>query len=341
MACLESSSSGESSDGNEDGECLVELPSLPVSNLRQVLENILKEELVISCSLSRQICSMVNNFLTGFQCREVDAFSTVVEKQIQKCFNTGTGGGSIPMSRVWRNFHILRLSDSVKSAWETCIAVLQLPSDVLAVSDLTLQLILKRMFQEVVQQMTVKSTTSASASLPLLQLTAREENITRHMAGYVIVKMKKKYKTCCDFFQSIHVSVDEAFIETIQDYTKIWTEQIDRGGLYHVKDSFFEMIKEIELVCRKYLDITLTPTEDLIRKIKEDALNSQSITHTWDTIASSIQSDLSSKILNDIIKLWTNIRVHSFAERWTEKIGKGFKKSTRKTLKQKGTEKEN
>ena len=101
------------------------------------------------------------------------------------------------------------------------------------------------------------------------------------------------------------------------------------------------MIKEIELVCRKYLDITLTPTEDLIRKIKEDALNSQSITHTWDTIASSIQSDLSSKILNDIIKLWTNIRVHSFAERWTEKIGKGFKKSTRKTLKQKGTEKEN
>ncbi len=326
----EISSASDSDGGEEMGECLVEVSTLPPSNLRQVLETILKEKLVVDSSLSQQVCSIVNKCLTDFKSENVDKFNSMIEREIWKCFNCTSG--TIPLSRVWRNFHVLRLSDSVRSTWDSCLV--ELPHDVRTVSDLTLQLILRRMFQEVVQQMTVKNNPTTVSPQ---RITPREENAIRYMAGYIIVKLKRKYTSYVDFFQSIHVSIDETYIETVQDYTRIWTEQVDRGGLYHVNNSFFKMVKEIELVCRKYLDIRLAPTDDLVRKIKQDALHSHAVTHSWDNIASSIQSDASSNMLKDIIKLWTNIRVHSFAEKWTEKIEKGHKKSIRKTLKRKSS----
>ena len=327
-------SSSDSDGGEEVGECLVEVSTLPPSNLKQVLESILKEKLIVNSSFSQQVCYIVNKCLTDFKSEKVDKFNSMIEREICKCFNCTSG--TIPLSKIWRNFHVLRLSDPVRSAWKSCLV--DLPSDVKDVSYLTLQLILRRMFQEVVQQMTVKNN---PLTVSPQRITPREENAIRYMAGYIVVKLKKKYTSYVDFFQSIHVSIDEAHIETVQDFTRIWTEQIDRGGLYHVNDTFFKMIKEIEITCRKYLDIRVTPTDDLVRKIKQDALHSHAITHSWDNLASSIQSDASSNMLKDIIKLWTNIRVHSFAEKWTEKFEKGHKKSIRKTLKQKNTEKEN
>lgn len=123
------------------------------------------------------------------------------------------------------------------------------------------------MFQEVVQQMKPENNPSVSP----LAMTPREENGVRYMAGYVAVKMKKKYPAYADFFKSIHISLDDGLIDTVQDYTKIWTEQVDRRGLFHVKDSFFDTIREIEMICRKYLDIRIPPSDDNII-ISEDSV---------------------------------------------------------------------
>ena len=42
---------------------------------------------------------------------------------------------------------------------------------------------------------------------------------------------------------------------TVDDYTTVWTEQVDRGGLCHVSSGFFRLVLAIEYVCRKFLDI--------------------------------------------------------------------------------------
>jgi hypothetical protein len=203
------------------------------------------------------------------------------------------------------------------------------------VSDLTLQLILKRIFQDVVQQLKAEKLENNPTVSPL-SMTPREENGVRYMAGYVAFKMQKKCPSYADFFKTIHVGLDETIIETVKDYTRVWTEQVDRGGLFHVKDSFFE---EIQMICRKYLDIRISPSDDIVHKIQYDVVHSPVIVNGWSDMTLSIAPDKHEDI-KIFIKLWCNIRVHSFAKRWTETFDKGQKKSARKTLKRKGTDKE-
>ena len=54
--------------------------------------------------------------------------------------------------------------------------------------------------------------------------------------------------------------------DSVNQYTKYWTNQIDRGGLYCVSDQFFDMMKDIETVCRRYLDVRI---QNVYKKIKD------------------------------------------------------------------------
>ena len=130
-------------------------------------------------------------------------------------------------------------------------------------------------------------------------------------------------------------SLDETDIESLQDYTRIWVEQRDRGGLYHVSDKLFSLLKKIEMICRLYLDTrsqTIT-TDSIVCKIEQQSLQTESITTLWNSMIPSIPAAERADLLKSVVKLWTTIRVHSFAEGWTDKFQKSTKKATRKTLK--------
>ena len=43
------------------------------------------------------------------------------------------------------------------------------------------------------------------------------------------------------------------------EYTKVWTELIDRGGLYHISDDVFNLVQNIEAFVRRHMNTeTLT-----------------------------------------------------------------------------------
>ena len=56
-------------------------------------------------------------------------------------------------------------------------------------------------------------------------------------------------------------------VNSVEDYTRLWIEQIDRGGLYHIGDDVFILFTEIELVCRKFLDVYTVPKEQVQLRI--------------------------------------------------------------------------
>ena len=79
-------------------------------------------------------------------------------------------------------------------------------------------------------------------------ISEREENVVRYMSGYVAVKLLKKYrkgnasgaeKNKWRYFVRVlkEMKCEDQPVcdDTLEDYTKAWSEQIDRGGLYHVK----------------------------------------------------------------------------------------------------------
>ena len=90
---------------------------------------------------------------------------------------------------------------------------------------------LRRLFQVLIhEKLDVEGSTKRT--LVIEKLTKREENAVRYMAGYIIIKMKKKYSLHDDFYGSICGSGDShTSIDTLADYTRIWTEQVNRAGL--------------------------------------------------------------------------------------------------------------
>ena len=118
-------------------------------------------------------------------------------------------------------------------------------------SDLTLQLVLKRLMHAVVKQMTTSPSTAIRCSPQVLN--SREENAVRYMAGYVVMKLRKKYREhslYAKVLDTMKTNLDESAVVSLDDYTRVWVEQVDRGGLCHVNDDFFSLAKNIELVCR-------------------------------------------------------------------------------------------
>ena len=88
----------------------------------------------------------------------------------------------------------------LKSKWLSCVGVLHLPEDVLSVADLVLQILLKRMFQNDIKELTVAP---AQTQSPAEKLTPRDENVVRYMAGYVLHQLKKKYPQHSGYFSDI------------------------------------------------------------------------------------------------------------------------------------------
>ena len=93
--------------------------------------------------------------------------------------------------------------------------------------------------------------------------------------------------------------LDDCSIERLQDYTCVWVEQRDRGGLCHVSDKIFSLIKKIEMVCRLFLDARPPTiiTDALKSKIEQGSLQNEDIIVLWDDTVRTIPAQLLQKDL--------------------------------------------
>ena len=132
----------------------------------------------------------------------------------------------------------------------------------------------------------------------------------------------------------------EDILDSVEDYTEFWVQQIDRSGLYHVKDNVFGLFREIELVCRKFLDIRSTPKENVLLQIIDEALSSPDILALWDDLTETCSDNTDTTgLLQEMCNPWSTVHIHSFANGWSDRFQKGFRKGTRKTLQQQNIQK--
>ena len=104
-------------------------------------------------------------------------------------------------------------------------------------------------------------------------------------------------------------------VETLDDYTRLWSELIDRGGLYHINDDVYRLIEEVELVVRCHLNKdamhTYVPGSNIKSEITSHVMQTESILVRWEKIASMIPpkyEKLSLELLQAIAQLWITIR---------------------------------
>ena len=123
------------------------------------------------------------------------------------------------------------------------------------------------------------------------------------------------------------------------EYTKVWTELIDRGGLYHISDDVFNLVQNIEAFVRRHMNtetLTSQSSSNLKPLIREELFSCHQLISLWDKIAHSIPhkyEKYSLELLRIIADLWITIRGHSFAKNFTMQFVKKYTKGIRKTLK--------
>ena len=153
------------------------------------------------------------------------------------------------MGKVWGQFHKIRFDSTLHHQWTTYLTAVDVPPPLKIGASLTLQLLLDRLFKRLINILAVDSKAIVHLDQEVT-LTPREQNAIRYMGGYVAVKLKKKFwkktknpelekkrKMFVQVLTSMEADDQVDSVDSIEDYTTMWTNLIDRGGLYHIKDS--------------------------------------------------------------------------------------------------------
>ena len=149
--------------------------------------------------------------------------------------------------RMWSAFHKFRNKPELVVAWSACIIQSQGISDLSldpSTTRLGLQVLIDRLFKSMILNRNKKP----EQAVDLTPLSAREQNVVFYMSGYVALKLLKRFRKKSDskaveeknrifvkILSKMQANQQVQDIKSIDDYTREWSEQIDRGSLYHIK----------------------------------------------------------------------------------------------------------
>ena len=196
-----------------------------------------------------------------------------LEKELQGCF-CSKQSLRVKKEKMWGLYHRLRTSKKFKDGWNSFLFKLTGQQ----ASPAFYQYVTNEVFKCLIEKEYPLPETSTSTESPVTPLTFEEQNALRYVAGYICRKVrerlessslpKKNDMTLC----LIELSGDELFEER---GTELWTNTVDRGRLWHIRDQTYGVFVIMEEIIRRHLSLAgvATPTEnarqvlvDVIRK---------------------------------------------------------------------------
>ena len=279
----------------------------------------------------------------------MEQFSTLAGSRIQQILKSGETKAKKPsnmITGVWKSFHKLRFSREICESWQNLLASLDGATPILVSEEnLLCQMLLDRLMKSnQVDQLHNDSPSASSQQPTTLALSSREKNAVRYIAGYIIRKLKDKYKVKNKDSEIqkrneryIHILTQmqtdhQLEYSSYEDDTREWTELLDRGGLFHVTNEAYQILEQIELKTKYFLKQAGVQLSDPIQvKIISSVLKDTHIMRQWNVMSGAANEEL----LTEITKLWTTVRCFAFAKNWNDKVihDKFQKHGTRKTLK--------
>lgn len=162
---------------------------------------------------------------------------------------------------VWSTFHNLRQSHPLKLVWSTFVSN-EIPEPHNGESEVALQLIVDRLLKKLIKNKADMVTVPESHSPR--PLTSLECNAVRYMAGYVAITLLKRYrkpsknqllkekrKLFVKVLSTMRAEDQPGEPQSPLEYSRLWSELIDRGGLYNIDDKVFSLMEAIEMVTRR------------------------------------------------------------------------------------------
>eukprot|EP00118_Oscarella_pearsei_P015513 m.140398 g.140398 ORF g.140398 m.140398 type:complete len:302 (+) comp38303_c0_seq10:318-1223(+) len=244
-------------------------------------------------------------------------------------------------SKGQKSFHMARIA-KLPSLWRQLLAAMSI-----TLSDPLLgQTSNQKIFDSIMIQKMAAFVTAPPSMAPPMELTDEEENALRYAAGYVPYKLLKRYEGNSErsaeiyrqCLQSMEVQ-DEVCVNsshqdhsyTFGDYTTVWLETVNRGGLFKIADVTYRFFYSIELKVRATLPQQLLSQSSTKEAVVAAVENDDKVQHLWEALSSVIDdSVLASSLLHKIVILWVTMRGFSLCSAWLEEYKAAKSKSTKK-----------
>ena len=185
----------------------------------------------------------------------VSAFSEKLVMDLSEPF-AASSSGRRPLNRekLWKALWSVRSSSGFTSRWiALCEKASALPTPVLY------QHLTDMIFRKLVREKYQISDQTRSADPP--EMSYNEANVVRYAAGYVIRHVSKKIKKknhpsekellCCA--QQLLKGGQQATDSIDPGTTEDWTDLVDRGGLWHIRETTFHVFCALEEETRPYV----------------------------------------------------------------------------------------
>ena len=239
--------------------------------------------------------------------------------------------------KMWTGYHQLIIDSELSALWHSTIENVENP----LYFQQFVQLVTRRVMDEAVKTALVPETQSDVQQVQPLK--ADEEQALRYVAGYIPMKLKKKYEKqpnnvrALKYMECLTIMNEEEGddVEFLQ-YTKLWVEQVNRGGLFHVSNDTYLIFRAMELASRHVLSVkhvTAHPTLKIQQEMEESIMKDPSVMAHWNyllTKAEALDTDESDELLGEIVDKWVKIRGYSFASGWVEQYQVATKQCTKK-----------
>lgn len=258
-------------------------------------------------------------------------FSKELVTSLEKVFveTVGTSRSVIKRDKLWRSYFLLRSSEEFIKNWTTFLESAIPSSSPSAlfyqhVTDIVFKALIKQHYQ-------ISRECSDTATID-----ERERKALWYAAGYVCRHVRNKLE------RSRHTLKDELILclmtltkggefEESQGTDEDWTEVLDRGGLWHIRETTFHLFCAIEEEVQ--LQLKSLPGQTGSKKVEmmNNICGSEDVQFYWLIVSADFEIDdeeVHKILLSKIVELYLTMRGFSYASMWLERFKQQEKKST-------------
>ena len=243
-------------------------------------------------------------------------FTEEIVAILNKPIDDALGCGKVDSEKMWSGFHKLWSSEEYSTKWRSYLS----SNNSLVTKSLFYQHVTIELFEQLLCDKLQDNNESTNSSIDV-SISHEEENAIRYMGGYVIRKLNKKQ-------YSVDCLIEKNKDSIAETSSTEWVNLIDRGGLVHVTEQCHQLFLSIEYITRHHMSIANLKSmdEDFCRHLENMIVTDDDVLFNWTMTGAENE-----EVLNEIIKLWLNIRGFSFAKSIMEKYKQESKKCTGKS----------
>ena len=284
-------------------------PASPAAEARRVAESLLK------WSLNEHNNEKVHKFVKTL----FDQLEKPIIASVKKSCNR---------EKLWKNYFLLRSSKEFVNLWIEFLKHADLEP-----SPIFYQRLTDIVFRKVIQDHFIFS--NCSGTDVVAPISHQEGSALRYAAGYVCRHLRKKIEHGSHELKEELILCLMALVKDRNSEEcgtdEEWTKMMDRGGLWHVKETTYALFLSIEEEIRDCLKTLVTPAPKSKCEILKKVTDSEDVQFYWLITTADFEIDdreTHETLLQMIVELYLTMRGYSYASVWMEKFKQATKKST-------------